>query len=714
MLYNGIPTLWQTVVFRNYGLISNEKIARIIETDETTVIKSAENLGLKNIPFNDGWVKKGFVTIIRNNYDILSDNDIAYILDISLEKFKKLLVEFDFLNVKLGDKPEIGVYKYSELTAEQAIETSKIKKLIEKEVKPYEVQPFDFFVNSNASEFVCIDKFTINERFTSNYCGNYAETLEDDNLSDYSEDYLKRVKACGITGLWIHETLRNLSPFLLDKDYEGDYIKKVENLRKLTERCNKYGIDIYLYFNEPRSLPKEFFDKHPELRGQKTDDGYCLCTSVSQVQNYLYEAVKSIAQNVPLLKGIMTITMSENSTNCYSRFWKGLGQGKTDCPHCKDRSPVEIAAEVNNIMCRALKDGNGYTRLIANTWAWASSMGWSEDMTLKGIELLDKDVDVLCVSEFSKDFERGGVKGQVIDYSISVVGPSEITIKSLERAKQTGHRIWAKVQINNSWECSGVPYIPAFNLMTEHIKKVKKLGVTGLMTGWSLGGFPGGAQALCNAACSEISINEMDWYEKTYAENKEKVFDAVKIFSEAFREYPFSLASVYCGGQHLACGNMWSLHLTGKPSTMVCFATDDEAWAYPYGLDVYIDQLNKLLEKWERGQGLLTSKGNIAFEELKRVAEGVFLHMSAARNLALFVKYKKEKCKNFSKLSDIIACEGKITRRLYLLQLKDAKIGYEISNHYFYNTNLLLEKLLNLNCLRNEIAKINFKKENRI
>ncbi len=704
MTKNKIPTLWQNIIFRNYGCVPAERLASVLEMDEGLVEEHAALLGLGKIVFCEEWTEKGFVTVIRNNFDLLPNEKIAELLDMSEKAFEELLIEFDFLNVKLGAKQEIGEYRYTPLTAEQEAQTRALGEQIQKRVLLPQVKPFDFFADTAMPQKIKAEELAIPDRFTSCYCGNYGDALNDDELSDYAEEYLRRVSASGVNGLWIHETLRNLAPFPFDQSYGGDYERRVRNLRKLTERCAKYGVNIYLYFNEPRSLPASFFDKHPELRGQRTEDGYCLCTSLPQVQEYLYNAVKSVAQNVPLLKGVMTITMSENATHCYSRYWEGVEQGKTECPRCKGRTAFELAAEVNNIMCRALKEGNGYTKLIANVWAWAESMGWTEEMTLRGIELLDKDVEVLCVSEFSKAFERGGVQGQVIDYSISVVGPSEITVKSLQKAKETGHATWAKIQVNNSWECAGVPYVPAFDLMVRHVRNVKALGVSGLMMGWSLGGYPGGALSLCNLACAKEEAGEAQWYEDTYREGAALARQAVKIFSEAYEEYPFSISSIYCGGQHLACGNMWSLAADKRNSTMVCYTFDDECWAYPYGLDGYIRQLSLLTEKWQEGQALLAGRvGNLAFEELKRVAEGVFLLMSAAKNLAEFAKYKKSVEENKEKILALTAREREITERLYALVSKDAKIGYEISNHYFYNANLLLEKFLNLDYIDEQI-----------
>ena len=140
----------------------------------------------------------------------------------------------------------------------------------------------------------------------------------------------------------------------------------------------------------------------------------------------------------PMLKGIMTITMSENPTHCYSRSWDDK-LNYTECPVCAKRKPYEVVAELNNVICAAIKDNNPYTSYIVNLWGWAEYMGWTMEETYRGIELLDTRADVLSVSEFDKEFTRGGVTSRIIDYSISVGGPSEYTVNCLNKAKETGH-----------------------------------------------------------------------------------------------------------------------------------------------------------------------------------------------------------------------------------------------------------------------------------
>ena len=701
---------WEKVIFRNYSYVESSKIAEAISATEEEVESFARATGLDKFEFNSAWQKKGFVTIIRNNWDLLSNDAIARFIGVTGKELEAILSDYDFLYVKLGEKPKIETPVYGNPKSDEA-RLAEIKKIVDETYVKPKVMPFDFYAGEEPEEEgtgFSEGEYVVKDRFISNYCARYTGVLLDDELADYSEEYLKRLKKTGVNGLWLHETLRNLAAFPFDESFSSDYEIRIKNLKKLTERAAKYGVGIYLYLNEPRSLPASFFDKYPEMKGQKiSDDEYCLCTSSEKVRKYVYDAVKSVVESAPLLKGIFTITMSENPTHCYSRSWNDV-TGHTDCPVCAKRNPYEVVAEINNVMCKAVKDANPETAYISNIWGWAEYMGWSMDDTFSCIDLLDPYADVLSVSEFDKEFTRGGVTSRIIDYSISVVGPGEYTVACLERAKKAGHRIWAKVQVNNSWECSAVPYLPVFELMTEHIENVKKLGVSGVMLGWSLGGYTGGALTACSDACKIGDFDCRSFYRKQYGKAADSVAAASELFCKAFREYPFSVNSLYEGAQTLGAANLWSLKEDGKKSTMVCFSFDDyEVWSAPYGLDVYINQYRKLCEGWEKGLEILEkAEGNALFSEYVRMAKASYLHLNSAFLHAEFVKLKKDVKANERRLSEIINAEYENAVGLYALMAQDAKIGFEMTNHYYYAPANLLEKLLNLNSLKKTLESV--------
>src|SRR5437763_46494 len=82
----------------------------------------------------------------------------------------------------------------------------------------------------------------------------------------------------------------------------------------------------------------------------------------------------------------------------------------------------------------------------------------------------------------------GGVKTLVGEYSSSAVGPGPRAIREWGLAKAAGLGRVAKVQVNNSWELSAVPYLPVMDLVAEHCERLASAGIDGMMLSWSLGG----------------------------------------------------------------------------------------------------------------------------------------------------------------------------------------------------------------------------------
>ena len=85
-------------------------------------------------------------------------------------------------------------------------------------------------------------------------------------------DLLARLAASGVDGVWLQGVLYTLAPFPWDPALSARYEERLDNLRELVARARRYGIGIYLYLNEPRAMPVEFFGAYPELRGV-TDHG---------------------------------------------------------------------------------------------------------------------------------------------------------------------------------------------------------------------------------------------------------------------------------------------------------------------------------------------------------------------------------------------------------------------------------------------------------
>ena len=75
--YEYFPTPWQAVVWRNWGYVPAERIAEVLGTSEKNIQKAAAELGLNpDETVNEAWEKRGFLTLIRNNWHICTYEQI--------------------------------------------------------------------------------------------------------------------------------------------------------------------------------------------------------------------------------------------------------------------------------------------------------------------------------------------------------------------------------------------------------------------------------------------------------------------------------------------------------------------------------------------------------------------------------------------------------------------------------------------------------------
>ena len=690
-----LPTAWQTVIFRNYGYVKVERIAEVLSCDVDTVHLEAQRLCLGEEDYSEDFETKGYITIIRNNWFLLDYEQLTTLLGIDEQRLDFILENDDFLGVKLGNfKPWCKKVTYSPLSKTNLKRTETIAKEISNLVPDFVDRPFNFFeedesygriVSPKEAERRMEEAKNGPKRIVHGYLSPCGDAFATDCSDTIHGALLERYRKCGVNGIWLHGLLSSLSYYPFMPSLSEGYEKRRENLRKIIERCRNYGISVYLYMNEPRALPYGVDPEYERLIGW--EEKRTLCLSHSEVKDYLYGAVRDLCESVPGLGGIFTITMSENPTHCSYLT-------HTECPHCKSVPAEENAAEINNIFMRAMRDSGCGGEIIANLWGWSPYMNWTEDQIAHGICLLDKDISVMCVSEYDLDIEKGGIKNKVIDYSISNPGPSKITEAIVSLARDCGHRVYGKIQASNSWECAAVPYIPVYDLVAEHIKNLHEIGVDDLFLTWTQGGFPSPSIALT----SELgeSFNIVKWYNKKYRELAKDVRDGVDTLCRAFREYPFSVTALYLSPHTLGSANLWDLEPEEKGSTMVCFAYDDyESWVEPYGIDIYISQLEKLLDLWMDGENeLVQLRSTPELQEMGRYASAAFCHFYADYLQTNFAYYKR--LGDVEHMLESVTLEKGNALNLLWLMRGDARIGYEASNHYFYTERNLMEKIVRM------------------
>lgn len=685
------PTDWQNVLFLNYGKVRTASLARVLGTDEKTIEEEAARLGLGEIKEDVRWTKRGYITAIRNNWHFLPLEQIIDLLDTDASSMEKILLEEDFLSVKLGEKPDIGRVAYRPLSARRKRESEKIGKIVQREYVPALSRPFEFNYDECDSP---AEDLSSGERVVYLYDAVYGEhgSLPDGELS--------ALAAQGVTGIWMPALLSDFAEHPFAPRPKEEREKRTERMRGILNQCAAHGLKVFLYLNEPRACKTE--DLPPQLRGHTVGEYSSLCMGDERTKKYLTDATEQLCRALPGLGGIITITMSENQTHC--RYW-----GETNCPRCKARSMQSLAAEVNNCIAEGARRAGGTVRVVANLWGWSHFMGWTRDAVREGIDLLDGSVEIMAVSEYGKKICKGGIESEIIDYSISNPGPSEDSEYLMRYAASRGRKVWAKIQVNNSWECSSVPYIPAYGLVAEHLDRLSALGVNDFMLCWTLGGYPSlGLRLATQYYRAGKGVDLAAFYARAFGEKADAAAAAVQKIERAFAEFPFSLNVLYFAPHTLGGGELWSTEEIGLPATMVCFSYDDtEKYAHPYGEEIYLSQMKKLSEGFCEGVSLLErAVAQDAYgKEVCLFARAAGLHYVSAYHHARFTAEKKRGFPDRVYALQIVKEEEQAVRELYRLQAADARIGFESSNQYYYNENSLLAKIVNLNRVAQRLEK---------
>ena len=490
------PTAHQAFIFRASEFVSFEKMAKILGTDVENVTECAAQMGITRAEDSRIWLEKGYVSIIRAMWHLLPYDQLIELLETDEATLAMTLREEDFLDIKLSNKPVCERVRWRELTPEEELQTKALKEAM-RGIDENGVRPFDFrFV---MPEITFSGKQLFDTRMIYLFSGLYQTPFDVDSESYCSDEMLESYRRLGINGIWTQAILFRVTRFPFAPQMSEGWEKRLENMKKFSDRLNKFGIKLYLYLNEPRSMPHEFFEKYPGLRGAvHRETKVSLCTSTPEVQNFLKDAVETVCRAVPELGGLFTITRSENQTNCYSH----APDGECGCPRCSKRPLADVIAEVHACIREGADRVDKNIKVFAWSWAWSR-------YNLDIIKRLPERVIVISQSERDVPFEIGGVKGHVEDYSMGQIGPGERAVSEWDEAKACGLETGAKVQVNTTWEGSTVPALPLAPLIEEHIGKIRAQGVRHLLLSWTLGGYP--SENLMHAAkffCENVTIPE--------------------------------------------------------------------------------------------------------------------------------------------------------------------------------------------------------------
>ncbi|MGQ9553509.1 MAG: glycoside hydrolase family 20 zincin-like fold domain-containing protein [Anaerolineae bacterium] len=488
----------------------------------------------------------------------------------------------------------------------------------------------------------------------------------DEGLPAYYADHvLLGLARHGFNGIWLRGVLRLLSHTTLYPD-GGEYADKaLPRIRELCQRAARYGISVYIYLNEPMGFAEDepFWKEHPDLRGSPTDldNLRCLCTSHPETLAFCREGMYDLFSRVPELAGAILITASEFPTHCWSHT-PALPADKRDdlvaqrklCPRCAERNPCDIVAEVVTHLNAGLKEANPRAQLLAWNWAWQRYEPDPQPTILAG---LPRDVIVLG------DFERGAPT-QALDrhydnaeYSLKVIGPSQRFLGIVEHQRSRGLPAYAKLQLGTTHENPTVPYLPVLSAIGEKYRRLRDLGVSGMMTCWNFGNMPSIATEVANAFTWAPQEQTVDAVLRRVAARyvgaaaAPALIEAWRTMHEGIeRAYPGSNAFLYTAPLSRGPAFPWTLERLNRPfppSWLLvpdAHADDMSQWLSIFGAEGVTRCMEALDESWskaivrlEAALPLTRGSGRRELERAIGVARMCLIQFRSTANIAEFL-----------------------------------------------------------------------------
>lgn len=714
------PDRLHAFVWRNWPVVEAEKMAEVVGGTGADIRAIGESMGLPpQGAILPEWRTRGYITVLRRNWHLLPYDQMLPLLGMTEAQLAYSLREDDFLFHKLGRlKPGCEPLRYIAPDDGARRRAAEIKALVAENYPGWadglEEPRFHFVGELGRAREVATagaraDAGRFRLRYIYSYFATFGDPLLNRALDPYPDGLLERLASAGVNGIWLHTVLRTLSPSPGFPEFGEGHERRLETLRDLVKRAGRYGIRVLLYMNEPRAMPESFFAKggRAELMGVREEDHITMCTSRPEVRQWLTDSLAHVFREVPGLGGVFTITASENLTSCASHH-KQAG-----CPRCKGRTSAEVIAEVIAAIEAGVHRHAPDADVIAWDWGWRDE--WSGDL----IARLPKSVWLQSVSEWSLPISRGGVDSAVGEYSISSVGPGPRATRHWGLARDAGLNTVAKVQLNNTWEISSVPYLPVLDLVAEHCANLAGSGVNGMMLSWSLGGYPSPNLEVARHFAAEPTPARADVLDRVArsrfgAAGAPHAREAWSEFSSAFREYPFNISVIYVCPVQMGPANLIYGAPTGYAATMTGIPYDDlKRWRGPYPAEVFAAQFEKMAKGWamgipalERAAAAAPADRRADAEAEVRFARAAGLHFASVVNQVRFTSARdkildrktpvspEERGRLVSEARAIAREEIRLARELFPLARADSRIGFEAANHYFYLPVDLVEKAI--------------------
>ncbi len=476
----------------------------------------------------------------------------------------------------------------------------------------------------------------------------------------YHDNILMRLAEHGFNGIWVRGSFRHFAKVSVFPEFGKDSDRILARLRDLAQRAARFGINVFLYLNEPLGMREddEFFKNHPQCRGSASvhKPMINLCTSTPEIKTYLRESAEYIFTRVPELAGCAMITASEYPSHCWCRSGISIDNPEerigevTSCPRCIERTPQEVVGEIVRLIRDGATVGRPDAEIITWNWSWAM---WEPDPQVGVLAALPPETIVMGDYERGEPAEALGFAYTNDEYNIKVVGPSR-RFKGVAAFMQEQNRpVYARIQIGTTHENPDIPYLPVPSKIAQKYHTLRETGVAGMMTCWNFGNMPClGTEVAGEFSWSpqpEVTDGLLAVAARNFGEAvAEDVVSAWEIMARAHDDFPGSIPVMYHGPLSRGPAFLFMFDQIDKafPNSWLLdkdIRGDQLTWATPFGpekvLECYRSEVSKGAEAVEILQAALKKTSGEDHRRLAREAGVLEFHLIQTRSGANVVDF---------------------------------------------------------------------------
>lgn len=554
-----------------------------------------------------------------------------------------------------------------------------------------------------------------------------------DEIDYYPDAYLDKFARDGINGLWLSMYLRELPSSVFPA--RGDAAeRRFAKLRKVVERCARYGIAIYVYFSEPTYFASGFgrmteADRrlHPELavepeRFFSFENHYAyFCTSQPAGRQFIRECVGNLFAAVPKLGGIINIMYGEDNGTCPQMLvTPGVN---CSCPRCGGRGAAAVYAEQARLWSEPMHRVNPDAEYIG--WFYAPRLRDGDELAqnlLRATAEFPADCSLMFNFESGSRVVQQGCDRWVYDYSLAFPGHSGLFEKMAAQAARPA----AKLQVGCSHEDASVPFIPVPGNLYEKYRALHRMGVATVMQCWFFGNYPG----IMNRAAGRLSFaplpeSESEFLEELaipdWREDAGLLTQCWWHFAAGYREFPADLGFAWYGLLHHSV--VWPLYLFPEdrplaPSWLagrfpeVSGDRIGESLLYVFTPEDALAQCRLMSERWDAGWAIVAPLREKYRRDPARLREldlyeAIGVQMRSACNVLAFYLHREEMFYEHADRLELLAwlVRAEIANSARMLELceRDCRLGFhsEAEAYLFFP-----EKLRGrIRCLESLLAK---------